>query len=94
MNDSHIEILEQARQFLDGAASMEISIPSKIECYCWIQGALVRFEYLTFGKDDNAVLKDRVDSTPTAYHERFRAKSREGIACWHTLIPCTARSVA
>ena len=32
MNDSHIETLEQVRQFLDGAAVMEIAIASKSEC--------------------------------------------------------------
>ncbi len=31
MNDSHIETLEQVRQFLDGAADMEIAIASKSE---------------------------------------------------------------
>jgi len=46
MNDSHIEILEQVRQFMDGAAVMEITISSKTVCYRWIQGTLVRFRYL------------------------------------------------
>ena len=52
MNDSQIETLEQVRQFLNGAAFMEISISSKTECYRWIQGTLVRFRYLTLGKTD------------------------------------------
>ena len=46
MNDSHIETLEQVRQFLRGVAVMEITIPSKNEGYRWIQGTLVRFQYL------------------------------------------------
>ena len=40
MNDSLIETREQVRQFLKGAAFMEISISSKTECYHWIQGML------------------------------------------------------
>ena len=45
MNDSHIETLEQVRQFLGGVAVMEITIPSKTESYRWIQRTLVRFQY-------------------------------------------------
>ncbi len=56
MNDSHIETLEQVRQFLDGAAVMEISIASKTECYRWIHGTLVRFRYLTLGKADRGLI--------------------------------------
>ncbi len=56
MNDSQIETLEQVRQFLNGAAFMEISISSKTECYRWIQGTLVRFRYLTLGKTDRGLL--------------------------------------
>ena len=57
MNDSHIETLEQVRQFLDGVAVMEITIPSKTECYRWIQGTLVRFRYLTLGKADRGLIR-------------------------------------
>jgi hypothetical protein len=49
MNDSHIETLEQVRQFLGGVAVMEITIPSKTEGYRWIQGTLVRFQYRKAG---------------------------------------------
>ena len=56
MNDSQIETLEQVRQFLNGAAFMEISISSKTECYRWIQGTLVRFRYLTLGKTDRGLI--------------------------------------
>ncbi len=57
MNDSHIETLEQVRQFLDGAAVMEITIPSKTECYRWIQRTLVRFQYLSLGKTDRGLIR-------------------------------------
>jgi len=57
MNDSHIETLEQVRQFLEGAAVMEIAIASKNECYRWIQGTLVRFRYLTLGKADRGLIR-------------------------------------
>ncbi len=57
MNDSHIETLEQVRQFLDGAAVMEIAIASKSECYRWIQGTLVRFRYLTLGKAGRGLIR-------------------------------------
>ena len=57
MNDSHIETLKQVRQFLDGVAVMEITIPSKTECYRWIQGTLVRFRYLTLGKADRGLIR-------------------------------------
>jgi len=56
MNDAHIETLEQVRQFLDGAAVMEIAIASKNECYHWIQGTLVRFQYLTLGRADRGLI--------------------------------------
>jgi len=57
MNDSHIETLEQVRQFLDGAAAMEIAISSKTEGYRWIQRTLVRFRYLTLGKADRGLIR-------------------------------------
>jgi len=57
MNDSHIETLEQVRQFLDGAAVMKITIPSKTECYRWIRGVLVRFQYRTLGKADKGLIR-------------------------------------
>jgi len=57
MNDSHIETLEQVRQFLNGAAVMEITIPSKTEGYRWIQGTLVRFQYLSLGKADRGLIR-------------------------------------
>jgi len=57
MNDSHIETLEQVRQFLDGAAAMEITISSKTECYRWIQRTLVRFRYLTLGKAARGLIR-------------------------------------
>ena len=57
MNDSHIETLEQVRQFLDGAAVMKITIPSKAECYRWIRGVLVRFQYRTLGKADKGLIR-------------------------------------
>ena len=57
MNDSHIETLEQVRQFLDGAAVMKITILSKTECYRWIRGVLVRFRYRTLGKADKGLIR-------------------------------------
>ncbi len=57
MNDSHIETLEQVRQFLGGVAVMEITIPSKTEGYHWIQRTLVRFQYLTLGKADRGLIR-------------------------------------
>jgi len=57
MNDSHIETLEQVRQFLDSVAVMEITIPSKTEGYRWIQGTLVRFRYLSLGKTDRGLIR-------------------------------------
>jgi transposase InsO family protein len=57
MNDSHIETLEQVRQFLGGVAAMEITIPSKTEGYRWIQGTLVRFQYLSLGKTDRGLIR-------------------------------------
>ena len=57
MNDSHIETLEQVRQFLGGVAVMEITIPSKTEGYRWIQGTLVRFQYLSLGKTDRGLIR-------------------------------------
>ncbi len=57
MNDSHIETLEQPRQFLDGAAVMEIAIASKSECYHWIQEALVWFRYLMLGKASRGLIR-------------------------------------
>jgi len=57
MNDSQIETLEQVRQFLAGVAVMKITIPSKTECYRWIQGTLVRFRYLTLGKADRGLIR-------------------------------------
>ena len=57
MNDSQIETLEQVRQFLDGVAIMKITIPSKTECYRWIQGTLVRFRYLALGKADRGLIR-------------------------------------
>lgn len=57
MNDSHIQTLEQVRQFLGGVAVMEITIPSKTEGYRWIQGTLVRFRYLTLGKADRGLIR-------------------------------------
>jgi hypothetical protein len=57
MNDSHIETLEQVRQFLRGVAVMEITIPSKNEGYRWIQGTLVRFQYLSLGKTDRGLIR-------------------------------------
>ena len=57
MNDSHIETLEQVRQFLSGVAVMEITIASKTEGYHWIQRTLVRFQYLTLGKADRGLIR-------------------------------------
>lgn len=57
MNDSHIQTLEQVRQFLGGVAVMEITIPSKTEGYRWIQGTLVRFRYLTLAKADRGLIR-------------------------------------
>ena len=57
MNDSHIETLEQVRQFLGGVAVIEITIPSKTEGYHWIQKTLVRFQYLTLGKADRGLIR-------------------------------------
>jgi hypothetical protein len=57
MNDSHIETLEQVRQFLGGVAIMEITIPSNTEGYQWIQGTLVRFRYLTLSKADRGLIR-------------------------------------
>lgn len=57
MNDSHIETLEQVRQFLNGAAILEITISSKTEGYHWIQGTLVRFRYLSLGKADRGLIR-------------------------------------
>jgi len=57
MNDSHIETLEQVRQFLGGVAVMEITIPSKSESYRWIQRTLVRFRYLSLGKTDRGLIR-------------------------------------
>ena len=57
MNDSHVETLEQVRQFLDGAAVMEITVPSRTECYRWIQGTLVRFRYRSLGKADRGLIR-------------------------------------
>ena len=57
MNDSHIETLEQVRQFLSGVAVIEITIPSKTEGYRWIQGTLVRFRYLSLGKTDRGLIR-------------------------------------
>jgi len=57
MNDSHIETLEHVRQFLGGVAVMEITIPSKTEGYRWIQGTLVRFQYLSLGKTDRGLIR-------------------------------------
>lgn len=57
MNDSHIETLEQVRQFLNGAAILEITISSKTEGYRWIQGTLVRFQYLSLGKADRGLIR-------------------------------------
>jgi transposase InsO family protein len=57
MNDSHIETLEQVRQFLGGVAVMEILIPSKSEGYRWIQRTLVRFQYLSLGKTDRGLIR-------------------------------------
>jgi transposase len=57
MNDSHVETLEQVRQFLGGVAVMAITIPSKTECYRWIQGTLVRFQYLSLGKTDRGLVR-------------------------------------
>ena len=52
MNDSHIESLEQVRQFLDGVADKQITIPSKVVCYRWIQGTPGRLRYLMAGTED------------------------------------------
>ena len=57
MNDSQIETLEQVRQFLIGAAFMEISISSNTECYRWIEGTLVRFQYLTLDKTERGLIR-------------------------------------
>jgi len=57
MNDSHIETLEQVRQFLGGVAVIEITIPSKAEGYRWIQGTLVRFQYLSLSKTDRGLIR-------------------------------------
>jgi transposase InsO family protein len=56
MNDSHIETLEQVRQFLQGAAVMEMAIQSKAECYRWIQRTLVRFHYLELCRSDKGLI--------------------------------------
>jgi len=57
MNDSHIETIEHVRQFLGGVAVMEITISSKTEGYRWIQGTLVRFQYLSLGKTDRGLIR-------------------------------------
>ncbi len=36
---------------------MEITIPSKTECYRWIQRTLVRFRYLSLGKTDRGLIR-------------------------------------
>ncbi len=74
MNDSHIETLEQVRQFLDSAAVMEITIPSKAESYRWIQGTLVRFRYLTLGKADRGLIG--------CYLQQISGYSRAQIEGW------------
>lgn len=56
MNDSHIKTLEQVRQFLQGAAVMDMAIQSKAECYRWIQRTLVRFRYLELCRSDKGLI--------------------------------------
>ncbi|MES9856083.1 MAG: hypothetical protein ABW166_05705 [Sedimenticola sp.] len=63
MNDSHIETLEQVRQYLDGASVMEITIPSKTECYRLTQGTLVRFRYMTLGEADRGLIRRYLKQT-------------------------------
>ena len=52
MNDLNIKNLDQVRNFLDGATSIEFQPQSKAECYQWIQSALTRFQYHTLRKCD------------------------------------------
>jgi len=57
MNDSHIQTPDQVRQFLEGAAVMEIRLSSKLDGYRWIQRTLVRFQYLTLSKADRGLIR-------------------------------------
>jgi transposase InsO family protein len=56
MDDSQLTTLEQVRRFLDGSSDLEFSISSKEEAYEWTRRTLVRFRYLTLGREDRGAL--------------------------------------
>ena len=46
MDDSGMESLEQIRVFLDGSGEMRFEGQGREEVYKWVEGTLVRHEYL------------------------------------------------
>ncbi len=56
MNDTHIEILQQIRRFLEGTEAIRFEIESKEMRYRWTQTTLVKFRYLALGKVEKILL--------------------------------------
>ena len=56
MSDKKIATLDDIRAFLEGTVEVEFSIADKEACYQWAQHTLVKFSYLSCGKQGNGLI--------------------------------------
>lgn len=56
MNDKKIQTTDDIRTFLDGTADVKFLITGKDDRYLWIQQTLVRFRYLSLGRNERGLV--------------------------------------
>ncbi|MDD5265634.1 MAG: hypothetical protein PHO08_00715 [Methylococcales bacterium] len=56
MNDTQLETLDEARQFLEATEAVSFQIESKNTRYRWLQHTLVKFRYLQLSKTDKGLI--------------------------------------
>lgn len=57
MNDTQLTSLNEIKNFLDGSLVFNFKAQTTQKTYDWIRETLIRFQYLTLGKNDKTILK-------------------------------------
>lgn len=60
MNDTHINTIQDAQEFLSKHDKIQFKHQNKTEAYAWVENTLVKFTYIQLSKTDKGILRDYI----------------------------------